>query len=380
MVMLPDFNREVHCLLGLPFDAVNMSDAVRHIRASASNRSPCFLSTPNLNFLIAAQSDIAFRNSVINSDLSIADGMPLVWIARLLGMPIRERVAGSGLFDTLRDDSRKPLSVFFFGGPDGAAEAACRRLNLERRGLTCAGFESPGFGSVEDMSNHAIIQRINASNADFLVVSLGAKKGQAWIERNRLQIKVPVISHLGAVVNFVAGTVKRAPAWMQNTGLEWLWRIKEDPALWRRYAFDGLGFLRLVITRVVPYAWFVFWHKPKRHELDSAATELFVEGCETIISLRGAWVLNNMKPLRECFSSLALTDRDVRIELEHVTYIDSAFVGLLLLLYGDQKRRGRRFSVGQIKINVSKVFWYSCAKFLLDPRNVMESSVTKNHT
>lgn len=366
MVMSPIFSREVYCLLGLPFDAVNLEAASQRIRAAATSHSPCFLSTPNLNFLIASQSDTAFRNSVINSDLSIADGMPLIWIARMLGIPIRERVAGSTLFDTLRHDSGKPLSVFFFGGPDGVAESACRRLTLEGKGLSCVGFETPGFVSIEEMSNEETIQRINASNADFLVVSLGARKGQAWIEHNRKQISVPVISHLGAVVNFVAGTVKRAPVWMQNVGLEWLWRIKEDPMLWRRYVSDGLVFLRLLVTRVVPYVWFIYRHKPAGQELDAAAIELFDNGGEMIIRLRGAWVQDNLRPLRECFTSPAFAGKDVRIELEYVTYVDSAFIGLLMLLYGDRKRQGKRLSVGNLKKRVRQIFWYSCAEFLLD--------------
>ena len=125
--MAVDFGRKVHCLLGLPFDAIDTAGAVQRIRHSVRSRQPCFLSTPNLNFLVACRTDGAFRDSVINSDLSIADGMPLVWVARLLGIPIRERVAGSTVFEKLRTGER--ISVFFFGGLDGVAESACRKLS-----------------------------------------------------------------------------------------------------------------------------------------------------------------------------------------------------------------------------------------------------------
>lgn len=368
--MPPDFYREVHCLLGLPFDDVNMVGAEQRIRHAAANRSPCFLSTPNLNFLIAAQSDAAFRNSVINSDLSIADGMPLVWIARFLGVPIRERVAGSALFDTLRNESGKPLSIFFFGGPEGAAEAACRRLNQEGRGLTCAGFESPGFGSIEEMSNEAIIQRINASNADFLVVSLGAKKGQAWIERNRSRISVPVISHLGAVVNFVAGTVKRAPVWMQNCGLEWLWRIKEDPALWRRYFRDGLALLALLVVRVLPYAWFLLFHKPDDSQLAAAGVETTKDNENYVIRLRGAWTLRNIAPLRDCFARAALAEIDVSLDMSDVSYVDSAFVGLVMLLHGNQTQHRKQFRIVFLPDHTRKIFRYCCAEFLRQEKGI----------
>src|ERR671918_2094831 len=122
----PDFGRDVHCLLGLPIDAVDLAGAERRIRAAAAARSPCFMSTPNVNFLIASHSDEAFRSSIIHSDLSVADGMPLVWLAKLVGIPLRERVAGASLFDALREERGKPLSVYFFGGPAGLAEAAGR--------------------------------------------------------------------------------------------------------------------------------------------------------------------------------------------------------------------------------------------------------------
>jgi N-acetylglucosaminyldiphosphoundecaprenol N-acetyl-beta-D-mannosaminyltransferase len=363
-VVPPDFSREIHCLLGLPFDAVSMEGAVQRIRTAAANRSPCFLSTPNLNFLVAAQSDIAFRNSVINSNLSIADGMPLVWIARLLGIPIRERVAGSALFDSLRNESGKPLSVFFFGGPDGAAESACRRLNTEGKGLACAGFESPGFGSIDEMSDETIIQRINASNADFLVVSLGAKKGQAWIERNRHRVTVPVISHLGAVVNFVAGTVIRAPVWMQNTGLEWLWRIKEDPALWRRYFWDGLALLKLLAGRVLPYAWYLLRHKPDTRQLAAAGIETAEEGGIYIVRIFGAWTLQNISPLRDCYSRATRAGKDIRLEMRGVTYVDSAFVGLVMLLKSHQMQHHRQLRVDLVSEPVLRIFKYCGAEYL----------------
>ena len=366
MNIRPDFNREVHCLLGLPFDAIDLTATVKNIKAAASNRSPCFLSTPNLNFLIASQSDIAFRDSVINSDLSIADGMPLVWIARLLGMPIRERVAGSDLFEQLRQDTTSHLSVYFFGGMVGVAEKACQKINAMPSGMACVGFEAPGFASIQDMSSQETLDKINASGADFLVVSLGAKKGQAWIEHNREQISVPVLSHLGAVVNFVAGNLERAPVWIRRSGLEWLWRIKEEPGLWRRYTSDGLVLMRLLFTRVLPYAWYMFWHRPAEQKLDTAIIELFDDGGVLTIRLQGAWVHGKLKPLRECFSSHALTGRDILIDLERVTYVDSAFIGLLLLLYADLKQHEKSLSFGKMEKNVKQVFQYVCANFLLE--------------
>jgi N-acetylglucosaminyldiphosphoundecaprenol N-acetyl-beta-D-mannosaminyltransferase len=366
MTMHSDFNRDVHCLLGLPFDALSLPSAVQRIRSAAATRSPCFLSTPNLNFLIAAQSDSAFRRSVINSNLSVADGMPLIWMARLLGMPIRQRVAGSDIFERLRADSGTRLSVYFFGGMQGVAEMACKRLNAAQSGVVCTGFEYPGFGSVRDMSRDEIIENINTSGADFLLVSLGAKKGQAWIERNRSRISVPVISHLGAVVNFVAGSVSRAPVWMQRCGLEWLWRIKEEPGLWQRYAADGRLLLKLLLTRVIPHAWYMYRHKALARELANAAIDLSDDGGEIVIRMGGTWVEANLQPLRACFAGTAPEGRNVKIDMQHVTYVDSACIGILLLLYGDLLQQGQRLSVVHLQHDVRRIFRYVCAEYLLD--------------
>jgi N-acetylglucosaminyldiphosphoundecaprenol N-acetyl-beta-D-mannosaminyltransferase len=244
-------SRDLHWIMGLPFDAITLNEAVGKIRNAALHRIPLFISTPNLNFLIASQKDVAFRNSVIHSDLSLADGMPIIWLAKIVKAPIRERVAGSTLFETLRymplAKGERPLRIFFFGGLDGVAERASQIINQEKNSLECVGFYFPGFGSLDDMSSPSVLEHINASQADFVVVSLGAQKGQAWIERNRVFLKAPVISHLGAVVNFVAGNIQRAPKWMQHSGLEWVWRIKEEPSLWKRYAQDGVGLIRLCI-------------------------------------------------------------------------------------------------------------------------------------
>lgn len=240
-------------IAGLPFHCVTTAEAVDRLCVAMRDRQRLFLSTPNLNFLMTAQRDAAFRQSVLQSDLSVADGMPILWLARRQGTPLPERVAGASLFEALRrGDGQavlgRPVKVFFFGGPPGVAERACQVLNAEyAQGgrMQGVGALCPGFGGVDDMSTPDVLDTINASGADFLVVALGAQKGQAWIVHNLARLQVPVVSHLGAVVNFVAGTVRRAPPAWQRWGLEWLWRIKEEPGLFKRYWRDGWGLWRL---------------------------------------------------------------------------------------------------------------------------------------
>ncbi len=362
-----DFQRRVVCILGLPFDVISTEQAVDKLSDAAQHYQRCFLSTPNLNFAVASLAGGDFRDSVIRSDLSVADGMPLVWIARLLGLPVTERVAGSTLFERLRTrgSTGERLRVYFFGGPDGVAEAAAEKLNAGAAGLVCTGHESPGFGSVEQMSTSAIINRINASQADFVVVALGAKKGQAWIEHNLAALDAPVISHLGAVVNFVAGTVVRAPRWIQRIGGEWLWRIWEEPSLWRRYLHDGVTLLKLMSRQVIPCALFLRRRKFDAAALAAAHISVSKQPSLCTITAGGAWEESNLQPMRKAFSDATAMPGDIRIDFSGVTHIDSACIALLMLLYGHQTKVQRVFFLYGVHTDVLRTLHLFCADYLV---------------
>ncbi len=346
----PSFDRPVHCILGLPFDAISLPQAVARVRQAVQTRTPLFISTPNLNFLIGSQADAAFRQSVIESDLSLTDGMPIIWLSKLLGTPITERVAGSTLFEVLRSGPAAagvpPIKVFFFGGPDGVAAIAAQHINAgphpQGGGMRCVGYTSPGFGSIADMSTPAIIDQVNAAQADFVVVALGAAKGQAWIQHNRAQLHAPVISHLGAVVNFVAGTVSRAPPWAQRFGLEWAWRIKEEPTLWRRYWRDGLGLLALVFLQALPLAWRLRALAPTQAALQAAVVSVAVagQGDGVVLEMAGAWTAANLPRLLAALQAHATCWQPLTIDCSHTTYADSSVVGALSQLYGYRTRLG----------------------------------------
>ncbi|KAF1043028.1 MAG: N-acetylglucosaminyldiphosphoundecaprenol N-acetyl-beta-D-mannosaminyltransferase [Herbaspirillum frisingense] len=369
---LPDFDRDVWCILGLPFDRVSLRQAGDIMLGAAAQKRRCFLSTPNLNFAVACMDDAAFRNSVIQSDLSIADGMPLIWIARAIGLPIKERVAGSSLFQWLRETKvetgQAPMRVYFFGGPPGVAEAAAEKLNAVPSGMRSMGFNSPGFGSIEDMSDAETIGRINDSNADFLVVALGAKKGQAWIQHNLKHLRAPLVSHLGAVVNFVAGTVSRAPLWAQKTGLEWLWRIKEEPKLWRRYWDDGVALLNLMAWRVLPCVWDARRRQPAAAEFEQAGMVCRRDrggDCELLLS--GALGTANIARWRAVLKDAAQTSEPLVVDCAKVSHIDSAALASLMLLYGDCVARRRPWAIINPDDNLRRQFHLHCAQYLLQP-------------
>ncbi|QTN26850.1 WecB/TagA/CpsF family glycosyltransferase [Rhodoferax sp. AJA081-3] len=328
---IPNSERNVHCVLGLPFDAVSLEQAVESIRDAITRRAPCFISTPNLNFLIAGHTNAAFRNSVGRSDLSLADGMPIVWLAKLMGIPITQRVSGSDVFEALRQGVGPLLKVYFFGGPPGVAQRAAQQINTEGKGMVCVGFESPGYGTIEEMSRADTIAKINQSGADFLIVALGAVKGQSWIESNLEALQVPVVSHLGAVVNFVAGGVRRAPHWMQTTGLEWAWRIREEPTLWKRYLSDGKGLIKLLATRVTPFLYYKYLHRESAMRAievtiewdNSEPTNIQLQGDDTLRC--GAWLKNQLTQVSPGFKKLT-------VRLIELSWIPSDLLGMIQVI------------------------------------------------
>ncbi len=361
-----DFDRPVYCILGLPIDAVTLEEAADQLNGAMHNARRCVLSTANANFLMSSYRNPRFRDALLKSDLSTADGMPIVWLAWMIGIPIRERVSGAGLFERLnmRCD-RSPVRLFFFGGAKDVATRAAERVNAAQGRLSCVGAISPGFGSAEALSAPEAIRVINDSQADFLVISLGAEKGHEWIDRNLPSLSVPVISHLGAVINFSAGSVRRAPRWMQDFGLEWLWRIKEEPPLWRRYADDGCRLTWLLLSRHLPYMIWMRLNQPTAAELDDASVEIGGDNGITRLTLAGAWNRSNDAALRKSLAEVAALGRPVEIDLSQVSYVDPAVVALLLLLRGHCLRNGFSMEIVNSSRVVTKILRYCCAEFLL---------------
>ena len=279
-------------------------------------------------------------------------------------------MSGSDIFAALKvpDHGRDPLKVFFFGGAADVAAAAAKKLNDAASGLSCVGTLNPGFGTIEAMSQDDIIDKVNSSGADFLVVSLGARKGQLWLHRNHKRLNIPVRAHLGAVINFEAGAVKRAPLRLRTLGLEWLWRVKEEPHLWRRYVTDGSILLVLLLTRVLPLAFLARWHrlkstwKPKKLLIKTEQNHGFVT-----IRLSGDANERNVDiaitHLRETLTS---AKGAVVVDLANVRVIDERFLGLLLMVRKCLTGQGTKLGFIGVRPSVRRVFWLNELDFLLN--------------
>lgn len=361
-----DFSRNVWCLLGIPLDAITLEQTADQLLSAAKARETCFLSTPNLNYLSTSVVDNDFRTSVINSDLSVTDGFPMIWVAKFLSIPLPERVPGSGLMEYLfQRNTQPPLRVFFFGGEPGVGEIASQKINEKPSGLLSVGHFAPGFGTVEEMSSIEIIDNINRHDVELLIVSISAKKGQAWIEKNKHLLKAPIYSHLGAVINFFAGTVKRAPIITQRFCAEWLWRIYQEPSLWRRYFNDGLCFLNLLANNVFPYWFWLNFSQPKVTEL-TLLTQVSEDNKDlSHVALTGVCIDETNALIRELFSKLAQEKRDVILDLANVKLIDGAFLGLCLLLHKHLNAAGRSVKLVNGNKDISRILHWQRVDDLL---------------
>ncbi len=314
----------------MPIDIMSMHDLVAHIAEAKRTRKKLFISTPNLNFLIMAQKDEAFRNSVIRSDLCPVDGIGVMLVCKLLGIPATERVAGSDIPATLAESSPTatagPVRMGLFGGENGAAEQAKTKVNASRSNLACIGALDPGRVDSKAMVNQSHIKEINSWNADFLLVALGAQKGQAWILQNMEHLNVPVISHLGATINFLAGTVKRAPPLVQKLKLEWFWRIIEEPKLASRYWNDAMALLLLISKDILPLA---YWFRRYRSQSPKFAFCTSETADNLTVSLKGSAVEGTLNDLRATLSSSH--KNSLILDLSGLEYFDSCFCGELML-------------------------------------------------
>jgi N-acetylglucosaminyldiphosphoundecaprenol N-acetyl-beta-D-mannosaminyltransferase len=178
----------------------------------------------------------------------VADGKPLVWASRIQGSPLPERVAGSDLiFDLCEEAAREGFRVFLLGGGEGVAEEAARRLVARYPGLQIVGTECPPFREPTPEEEHALLERIRHAAPDILFVAFGQPKGERWIIGHYEDLGVPVSVQVGASLDFAAGRVRRAPRWMQTTGLEWVFRLSLEPRrLAGRYARNAWFILRKI--------------------------------------------------------------------------------------------------------------------------------------
>ncbi len=220
-------------ILNVKIHALTNAQTLALIEQFIAGGQPRQLCTVNPEFVVTAQKDVAFRDIINGADLAMPDGIGLLKAARFLKTtPLPERVPGSDLVVRLAELShQKGYRIYFLGAWEGVAEKAIERLRARYPKLNVAGCYA-GSPALEE--NEAIIERILPTQPDILLVAYGAPKQDKWIARNLERLQIPVCIGVGGSFDFLAGTAKRAPKWMQNLHLEWLHRLIMQPWRWRR--------------------------------------------------------------------------------------------------------------------------------------------------
>jgi N-acetylglucosaminyldiphosphoundecaprenol N-acetyl-beta-D-mannosaminyltransferase len=210
--------------------------------------------TPNLDHLVKLQSDHEFYQAYQASDYRVCDSQILLYLSRLLGHPLQEKISGSDLFPAFCEHYKhdQTVRIFLLGAAPGVALQAQSKINQNVGREIVIATHSPSFGFDQDEQEcRKIIDLINQSGATVLAIGVGAPKQEKWIHKYRSELKtVRTFLAIGATLDFEAGRVKRSPKWMSKAGLEWLFRISQDPArLWKRYLVDDLPCLGLFLKQ-----------------------------------------------------------------------------------------------------------------------------------
>lgn len=219
-------------VLGITVHCVVEQDVLRFVLDRIKQREPTQIVTVNAEFVMIAQRDDRFRHVLAASDLATPDGAGVVWAARRKGATIQRRVGGSDLIWSLsRQAAQYGNSVFLLGAAEGVAASAALRLQAAIPGLVVGGTHA---GSPAPGEEDSIVDLVRASGAYILFVAFGAPQQDLWIARNLQRSGAVVGMGVGGSFDYVAGTARRAPVWMQERGLDWLWRLIQQPWRWRR--------------------------------------------------------------------------------------------------------------------------------------------------
>lgn len=231
-------------------DNLTMQEALDAIDDLIMKDCNAYVVTPNVDHIIQLERGGELVEVYKHANLILTDGKPLIWISKWYRTPIKEKISGSDLFPRLCAlAAKKGYKMFFLGAAEGVAAKAAEKLKKKHHGLQVVGTYSPPFGfekNEEEMNN--IKKMIRVAKPHILIVGLGCPKQELFILHHREELGVPISLGLGASLDFEAGNIKRAPRWMADHGLEWLYRITQDPKrLAKRYLVDDRKIFGLAI-------------------------------------------------------------------------------------------------------------------------------------
>jgi N-acetylglucosaminyldiphosphoundecaprenol N-acetyl-beta-D-mannosaminyltransferase len=240
-------------VLGIGVSSINLDDAVGTIERWIAERSQNYVCVSGVHGLMESRQDARLRDIHNAAGMVTPDGMPLVWMSRLLGSRRIQRVYGPDLMRLMtKVSAERGYRQFYYGGGPGLAEKLKQSLVAAHPGLQVAGTICPPFRPLTPEEDEAIVDEINAARPDIVWVGLSTPKQEYWMSGHLGRIQAPVMVGVGAAFDFLAGTKVQAPPFMQRNGLEWLFRMTTEPKrLGRRYAYIVPAFAMLATAHLV---------------------------------------------------------------------------------------------------------------------------------
>jgi N-acetylglucosaminyldiphosphoundecaprenol N-acetyl-beta-D-mannosaminyltransferase len=239
-------------VLGCPITRLQLEEFVHCADEFISAKKPHYIAVVNVAKIVKMRSDPFLDQSVRSADLIGADGVPLVWASRLLGDPLPERVNGTDLmYRLLKRANEKRYRIFFFGATQSVLGRVLERVRREYPGVQIAGSRDGYFNKAEECK---IVSEIRASRADIIFIAFGTPKKELWVKEYLSAMGVSVVHGVGGSFDVFGGVIPRAPVWMQKSGLEWLFRLAQEPSrMWRRYLITNTTFIVLLVKEWIRY-------------------------------------------------------------------------------------------------------------------------------
>ncbi|MDL2357388.1 MAG: WecB/TagA/CpsF family glycosyltransferase [Pseudomonadota bacterium] len=234
-------------LMGCQIDNLSMAETLARVEGYIDSGRPHQHVVVNVDKLVKASRDAGLRAIINDCDLVNADGMPVVWAARLLGKPLKERVAGIDLFEALMARAaERGWRVFLLGAREEVVQAVRAHFVARHAQLCIAGCRNGYWGGEQEEA--AVAEQVRASRADLLFVAISSPKKEQFLGRHQGAMQVPFAMGVGGSFDVAVGRVRRAPRWMQRAGLEWFYRFLQEPRrMFRRYFIDDMAFIWLLI-------------------------------------------------------------------------------------------------------------------------------------
>lgn len=359
-------NNSVVPVFGYLFNNYSTSELAEKIieHVKKDNKILWQIVTVNMDFIDRAKRDEELRQIIKSSNIVTADGMPIIWVSKLFGKPLKERVTGSDLTPLLiREAEKHEIPLFFLGGSENESKVAMENLKRDYPNLKI-GNCSPEVKPLLAMDHEQILETIAEIKPKILFLSLGSK-AEKWARMNKVELEnigVKAVIGVGATIKFLAGTVNRAPLWMQNNGLEWFYRLMQEPThLYKRYSRNFIA----LIAEIVHELW-----RSSEEELNSIIynrkifTTSIIESLKISekevlqLKLKNKIQVYHLNKYKKKLHKIIYSDEIKRIEVDllRVTFLDSAALGYLLRVNQEMIILGKELKVLRISPQLYNLF------------------------